>query len=109
MREEPLDLGDGFLYSYDYLIADSSDALYSPEYWGGPGGYAIRERIDADSPRRGDCVAGHVVSYLQDGTLPSKGTVCPANPNPFLPAKALRKSGPQLPMIGLPPLRAHAR
>jgi len=249
LHEEPLDLGEGFLYSYDYLIADSSDALYSPELWGGPGGYAdlfdfladavlgepgaaaaaratrraIRERIQDESPRRtdypndfdaylanmcgdiqfpvlfptyhiigryaeegsrigpfwwwgnaacalwptapdryigpwstvtsrpalvvgnyfdgvtsyegavgssrllrnsrllsyagwghtafgrSDCVTEHVVDYLLDGTLPSKGTVCPANPNPFLPAQALRKAGPRLPMIGLPPVRPNAR
>jgi pimeloyl-ACP methyl ester carboxylesterase len=246
LRQEPLDLG-GFLYTYDYLIADSADALYSPEYWGGPGGYAdlfdliadavlgdqkaaqaaatvrkaIRQRIEQDSPRRTDydngfdaylgnmcadigfpvnfpayhligryaeegsrigpawwwgnaacalwpaasdryigpwstrtsqpalvignyfdgvtsyagavgsskllrnsrllsyagwghtafgrseCVTDHVVEYLKDGTLPPKGTVCEANPNPFLPELAMRKStaSKRLPMIGLPPLR----
>jgi len=29
---------------------------------------------------------GHVVRYLFDGSLPPAGTVCPANPSPFLPA-----------------------
>jgi pimeloyl-ACP methyl ester carboxylesterase len=36
-------------------------------------------------PRSNACIVGHVVRYLFDGTLPPEGTVCPANPNPFLP------------------------
>ena len=249
LREAPLDLG-GFLYTYDYLISDSSSVLYSPEYWAGVGGYAdffvlladavlgepgaaagalatrkaIRKRIEADSPRRtdyyndydaylgnmcgdirfpytfaaysvigryaeegsriaplwwwgnaacaawpvaqdryigpwstrtsnpvlvvgnyfdgvtsyegavgasrllknsrlltyagwghtafgrSDCVTEHVLGYLRDGTLPAKGTVCEANPNPFLPQLASRQAtGRRLPMIGLPPLRPNTK
>jgi pimeloyl-ACP methyl ester carboxylesterase len=37
-------------------------------------------------PRANACVVGHVVRYLLDGSLPPEGTVCPANPSPFLPA-----------------------
>ena len=37
-------------------------------------------------PRGNACVVGYVVRYLFDGSLPPEGTVCPANPNPFLPA-----------------------
>ena len=33
---------------------------------------------------RSACVTDHVARYLLDGTLPPVGTVCPANPNPFL-------------------------
>jgi hypothetical protein len=33
---------------------------------------------------RSDCVTGYVNAYLIRGTLPPKGTVCPANPNPFV-------------------------
>ncbi len=51
---------------------------------------------------RSECVRAYVVSYLLDGSLPPKGTVCAANPNPFLSA-ALRSTGPVVPMIGLPP------
>lgn len=245
LREEPLDLGGGFLYTYDFLIADSSDSLYSPEDWplyadlfdfladavlGEPGAGAkaaatreqLRERLEAAQPTRTDypngfdaflanmcgdiefpvlfptyhaigrfaeegsrigplwwwsnaacalwptahdryvgpwstrtsrpalivgnffdgvtsyegavgsskllrnsrllsyagwghtafgrseCVTDHVVQYLLDGSLPPAGTVCPANPNPFLEPAALSKSAraaPRLPMIGLPPLR----
>ena len=39
IEEEPVDLGDGFLYTYDFLIADATSAMYSPEVWGGPEGY----------------------------------------------------------------------
>ncbi|GHH34043.1 alpha/beta hydrolase [Lentzea cavernae] len=34
--------------------------------------------------RRSQCAVDAVHSYLLDGTLPPAGTVCPANPNPFL-------------------------
>jgi pimeloyl-ACP methyl ester carboxylesterase len=37
-------------------------------------------------PRANACVVNHVVGYLFDGSLPPEGTVCPANPSPFLPA-----------------------
>jgi pimeloyl-ACP methyl ester carboxylesterase len=37
---EPVDLGDGFLYSYDFLIADAVNLMYVPEFWGGEDGYA---------------------------------------------------------------------
>ena len=47
----------------------------------------------------------YVISYLLDGTLRPVGTVCPANPNPFLPQPAAaaqaRGFSPQ-PLIGLP-------
>jgi pimeloyl-ACP methyl ester carboxylesterase len=65
---------------------------------------------------RSACVTDHVVAYLGDGTLPATGTVCPANPNPFLPEPALGLlaratgaaaggvAGPAAPVIGLPPV-----
>ncbi|WP_112266906.1 alpha/beta hydrolase [Lentzea terrae] len=34
------------------------------------------------------CATDHTNAYLLNGTLPAVGTVCPANPNPFLPALA---------------------
>ncbi|MFI6096198.1 alpha/beta fold hydrolase [Lentzea sp. NPDC051213] len=39
------------------------------------------------------CASDHTNAYLLNGTLPAVGTVCPANPNPFLPAAAA-DSGP---------------
>jgi pimeloyl-ACP methyl ester carboxylesterase len=56
---------------------------------------------------RSDCVTNFVVDYLRDGSLPAEGTVCPANPNPFLPVNSLQngKTLRALPMVGLPPLR----
>ncbi|WP_143022748.1 alpha/beta hydrolase [Lentzea jiangxiensis] len=34
--------------------------------------------------RRSRCAADHLHEYLLSGALPAAGTVCPANPNPFL-------------------------
>ncbi|WP_330276794.1 alpha/beta hydrolase [Lentzea sp. NBC_00516] len=34
--------------------------------------------------RRSQCAIDHIHSYLLSGALPAAGTVCPANPNPFL-------------------------
>ncbi|NGY66260.1 alpha/beta hydrolase [Lentzea sp. NEAU-D13] len=34
------------------------------------------------------CASDHTNAYLLNGTLPPVGTVCPANPNPFLPTVA---------------------
>lgn len=39
-------------------------------------------------PRFNPCVVNYVVRYLFDGSLPPEGTVCPANPSPFLPASS---------------------
>ncbi len=33
LRRAPLVYDDGFVYSYDYLVADAADAMYEPEYW----------------------------------------------------------------------------
>ncbi|RAS70745.1 alpha/beta hydrolase family protein [Lentzea atacamensis] len=51
--------------------------------------------------RRSQCAIDHIHAYLLNGTLPAPGTVCPANPNPFLdPAHQLgdqdfrRSTGP---------------
>ncbi|MFD8491751.1 alpha/beta hydrolase [Amycolatopsis sp. NPDC059657] len=48
---------------------------------------------------RSSCVTTYVDQYLLTGALPAEGTVCPANPNPFLPA--LRSTGP---VAGKPPV-----
>lgn len=39
LRSTPLGFDDGTQYTYDYLIADATSAMYVPEYWGGPDGY----------------------------------------------------------------------
>jgi hypothetical protein len=39
-------------------------------------------------PRFNPCIVNYVVRYLFDGSLPPEGTVCPANPSPFLPASS---------------------
>ena len=51
---------------------------------------------------RSDCTTAHIDAYLVDGTLPRAGTVCPANPNPFLsPPAAL--AAPSQHIAGAPP------
>ncbi|WP_370948403.1 alpha/beta fold hydrolase [Amycolatopsis sp. cg5] len=49
---------------------------------------------------RSSCVTAYVDHYLLNGALPAAGTVCPANPNPFLPS--LKSAGP---VAGKPPAR----
>ena len=48
VEREPIDLGDGFLYTYDFLIGDATGAMYSPEVWGGPDGYGAFLDLLAD-------------------------------------------------------------
>jgi pimeloyl-ACP methyl ester carboxylesterase len=57
---------------------------------------------------RNECTRDHVNAYLLDGTLPRVGTVCPANPNPFLPP-AVRAAAARPPLVGLPPSWLFAR
>jgi hypothetical protein len=61
---------------------------------------------------RSACTTDYITAYLLDGSLPPAGTVCPANPNPFVPeVSAFARSAvsaapaPAQPMVGLPPLR----
>lgn len=49
---------------------------------------------------RSSCVTGYVDQYLLTGALPAEGTVCPANPNPFLPTLSIQSTGP---VAGKPP------
>ncbi|MGH3024391.1 MAG: alpha/beta hydrolase [Gaiellaceae bacterium] len=237
VEEEPIDLGGGFLYTYDFLIADATGAMYSPEVWGGPDGFgafldfladaalgdqsakkqarAVRrgllDELEADYDNgfdayfgnqcadteypgtfseflaidafaragsrfgpywwwfnngctdwpvaedryvgpwrtgtsapvlvvgnffdgvtdhagaqatnrllrnsrllsyagwghtaygRSECTTEFIDAYLLDGTLPPRGTVCPANPNPFIVATAARSTARSAPAVGLPP------
>ena len=47
--DEPIDLGGGFSYTYDLLIADATGAMYAPEVWGGPKGYGAFLDLLADA------------------------------------------------------------
>jgi pimeloyl-ACP methyl ester carboxylesterase len=49
VERKPIDLGDGFLYTYDFLIGDATGAMYSPESWGGPDGYGVFLDLLADA------------------------------------------------------------
>jgi TAP-like protein len=57
---------------------------------------------------RNECTRNYVNAYLLDGSLPPVGTVCPANPNPFLPS-AVRAAAASPPLVGLPPSWLFAR
>ncbi|MBA3251448.1 MAG: alpha/beta fold hydrolase [Geodermatophilaceae bacterium] len=48
-----------------------------------------------------ECATAAMDAYLLDGTLPARGTVCPANPNPF--EAATDRSGGSPRQVGLPP------
>jgi pimeloyl-ACP methyl ester carboxylesterase len=52
---------------------------------------------------RSACVTDHVNEYFVSGTLPPRGTVCPANPNPFLPSTLRSSRDAPRPLLGLPP------
>jgi pimeloyl-ACP methyl ester carboxylesterase len=59
---------------------------------------------------RSACTTDYITAYLLDGSLPPEGTVCPANPNPFVPAvsafaRSAVSAAPAQPIVGLPPLR----
>ncbi len=58
---------------------------------------------------RSECATTYVAEYLVSGKLPPVGTLCPANPNPFLPVTTLRKAGPVAPLIGVRPPRPGGR
>jgi hypothetical protein len=53
---------------------------------------------------RSRCVTEHTLAYLAQGMLPPEGTVCPANPNPFVPEPGARLAEAKpAQLIGLPP------
>ena len=49
---------------------------------------------------RSECTTEFIDAYLLNGALPPKGTVCPANPNPFL--EEARSAALSTPKVGLP-------
>lgn len=51
---------------------------------------------------RSACVTASVDAYLLNGSLPPEGTVCPANPNPFLDASIQTETLTGV-LVGLPP------
>lgn len=52
---------------------------------------------------RSACVTRYVDQYLLRRSLPEPGTVCPANPNPFLPFAAKRSAEELMPAVSRPP------
>lgn len=51
---------------------------------------------------RSECTSEFIDEYLLDGTLPPEGTVCPANPNPFLEGATISETR-MTHTAGLPP------
>jgi pimeloyl-ACP methyl ester carboxylesterase len=74
VERRPIDLGDGFLYTYDFLIGDATGAMYQPEVWGSPDGYAAFLDFLADAAlgdqaaaSRARAVRSRVLAALTDG------------------------------------------
>ena len=49
LREQPLAIDGHTTFGYDVLVEYSLQALYTPEYWGGPDGYAALFAALADA------------------------------------------------------------
>jgi pimeloyl-ACP methyl ester carboxylesterase len=47
LREQPLLIDETFSYGYDLLVADTTYAMYTPEFWGGP---RVTRRCSPRSP-----------------------------------------------------------
>lgn len=96
VRDNPIDLGDGFVLTYDFVVAIGASMMYSPEFWGGEfgdgnflgfladtadgdpiqiasaaeAGQAVRARLtrEADYPNGQDAFFGN---YCADAKFPS--------------------------------------
>jgi pimeloyl-ACP methyl ester carboxylesterase len=68
VEDEPIDLGDGTLYTYDFLITDASGAMYAPEVWGGPEGFGAFLDFLADAAL-GDRAAGRRARTVRRAVL----------------------------------------
>jgi hypothetical protein len=62
LREDPIVLDDGTIYSYDYLVADAASAMYEPESWADYG-YYFASLVDA---ARGDANAAAAALALRE-------------------------------------------
>jgi pimeloyl-ACP methyl ester carboxylesterase len=61
LRARPLELPDGSLYTYDFLISDATGAMYSPEEWGGDEGAGALLDLIADAVLGDQASAARVV------------------------------------------------
>ena len=69
IRRDPLELPDGTLYTYDFLIADATSAMYAPEVWDGPDGAAALFDALADAAFADDRHAAADAARLHDGLV----------------------------------------
>ena len=112
VERKPIDLGDGFLYTYDFLIGDATGAMYVPEIWGGPDGYGAFLDFLADaalgdqSAKRLALAARRAGRARRRGsfarpttTTASTATTATSAPTPSTPA-ASRSSGSSTRMRG---------
>ena len=65
LRNSPLELPDGSLYTYDFLINDAASAMYAPEVWAGPDGAAALLDFLADAVLTDDASAAADVVRLR--------------------------------------------
>ncbi len=78
LRTEPVDLG-GFVYSYDFLIADMASVLYVPEIWGGPDGAAAYFDLIADAALGATPAAATGIADSRRAILERLGAHSPAD------------------------------
>ena len=68
VEREPIELGEDFLYTYDFLIGDATGAMYAPEVWGGPDGFGAFLDLLADAAL-GDQSAGRQARAVRRSLL----------------------------------------
>lgn len=65
LKARPLELPDGSLYTYDFLITDAAGAMYSPEEWGGEEGAGAYLDLIADAVLGDQAAVARVASARQ--------------------------------------------
>jgi len=85
-------VGNHFDGITDYAGAESAAALLPSSRLLGYAGWGH------GAFTRSACITEHVTRYLLDGTLPPEGTLCPANPSPFLAPETALTADPALPL-----------
>jgi len=68
LRARPLEMPDGSLYTYDFLIGDATGAMYSPEEWGGDEGAGALFDLIADAVL-GDQAAAARAAVVRRGLI----------------------------------------
>ena len=69
IRSAPLELSGGGQYTYDFLIADATLAMYAPEVWDGPNGAAALFDFLADAALGGKAGAADDAARLRSDLI----------------------------------------